>query len=428
MFKSFLRIFETVFTVLSLVHFTQGFLPLILTGGFNEGDAINGGPSISSFDLSAVRNVNYLIYLVIFFLLFLRWKKAILLLQKDRYILIFTSFIFFSFLWSELPTDSLAAGVTAVGATAFGLYLATRYTIEEQLKLISWAYVLIILLSLIFVIVVPEYAFMSGIHKGAMRGIYTHKNQFGLMMIIGALVFLIRALGKQKLLGFNWLLWVFFSISVATVALSRSTTSIVNLFLVVSLLFIYRAFRWRYEILIPAALAAIFIGFVSFVLVTNNTEFILTSLGKDPTLTGRTDLWSLVWDKIQEKPWLGYGVKGFWKGLDGPSQHVQLGLRTKVIYAHNGFLDLWITVGIIGMIIFAVGLVMSIIKALSWIRLSNSIESIWPLIGITYLLLANATESPMLLFNNILWVLYTAINFSLLLPETQQLKLAALKA
>jgi exopolysaccharide production protein ExoQ len=428
MFKSFLRIFETVFTVLALVHFTQGFLPLILTKGFNEGDSINGGPSISSFDLSAVRNVSYLIYLIIFCLLFLRWKKAISLLQKDRYIWIFTSFIFLSFLWSELPTDSLAAGITAVGATMFGLYLATRYTIDEQLKLLSWAYVLIILLSLVFIVVVPEYAFMSGVHKGAMRGIYTHKNQFGLMMNIGAIVFLIRALGKQKLMGFNWLLWIFFSISVATIALSRSTTSIVNLILVVSLLFVYRTFRWRYEILIPAALAAIFIGFVTFILVTNNAEFILTSIGKNSTLTGRTDLWSLVWDKIQEKPWLGYGVKGFWKELDGPSQYVQLGLRTKVIYAHNGFLDLWITVGIIGMIIFAVGLVMSSIKALSWIRLSNSIESFWPLIGLTYLLLANTTESPMLSFSNVLWVLYTAINFSLLLPETQQIKLAALKA
>lgn len=430
MFKSFLKIFETVFTVLSLVHLTQGFLPLILTKGVNEGDSINGGPSISSFDLSAVRNVNYLIYLVIFFLLFLRWKKVILLLKKDKYIWIFTSFVFCSFLWSELPNDSLAGGVTAIGATAYGLYLATRYTVKEQLKLLSWAYILIILLSLLFAITLPKYGFMSGIHEGAMRGIYTHKNQFGLMMVIGSIVFLIRALGKHKLLGFNWLLWLFFAISVAMIALSRSTTSIVNLILVVSLLFVYRTFRWRYEILIPSALAALFIGFVSFVLVTNNTEFILTSMGKDTTFTGRTDLWSLVWDMIQQKPWLGYGIKGFWHGLDGPSQYVQLGLRvkTKVVYAHNGFLDLWLTVGIVGVIIFAVGLVMSVLKALSWIRLSNSIESLWPLIGLTYILLANATESPILLFNNLLWVIYTTINFSLLLPETQQLKLTTIEA
>jgi exopolysaccharide production protein ExoQ len=428
MFKSFLKIFETVFTVLSLIHFTQGLLPLILMRGANEGDSINGGPSFSSFDLSAVRNVNYLIYLVIFFLLFLRWKKVILLLQKDKYIWIFTSFVFCSFLWSELPDDSLAAGITAVGATAYGLYLATRYTIKEQLKLLSWAYVVIILLSLLFAIAIPEYGLMAGIHKGAMRGIYTHKNQLGLMMIIGSIVFLIRALSKHKLLGFNWLLWVCFGSSAAIVALSRSTTSVLNLILVVSLLFVYRTFRWRYEILIPAALAAIFIGFVSFVLVTNNTELIFSSLGKDSTLTGRTDLWNLVWDMIQRKPWLGYGIKGFWHGLDGPSQYVQLGLRVKSVYAHNGFLDLWLSVGIIGVIIFIVGLVTSILKALSWIRMSNSIESLWPLMGLTYILLANATESPILLFNNLLWVIYTAINFSLLLPETQQLKLSAIEA
>jgi O-antigen ligase len=426
--KSLLKIFEIVFTVLSVLHFTQGLLPIILMRGYNEGESISGGSGLASFDLSMVRNVTYLIYLVTFVLLFLRWKKVILLLTKDKHTWIFTIFIFCSFLWSELPGDSLPACVTALGASAFGLYLATRYTLKEQLELLSWTYVLIVVLSLLFIVAIPEYGIMGGIHQGAVRGIYTHKNIFGQMMIIGTIVFLIRALDKQKLFGQNWILWFFFGTAFTLTVLTKSSTAVSNVSIMTCLVFVYRTFRWRYEALITSALAAILIGFISFIFVTNNKEYLLTAMGKDPTLTGRTELWSLVWDKIQEQPWFGYGIGGFWNGLDGPSQYVQLGVRVKVVYSHNGFLDMWLTIGIIGMLLFAIGFIFNALKALRWIRLSNSIESLWPLLSLTYLLLANVTESPLLLFNNLLWVLYVTVSFSLLLPRQQQLGLITARA
>jgi O-antigen ligase len=429
MFKSPLKSFEVVFTVLSILHFSNGLLPIVLLGGASEGDTLTGGTAaVVSADLSTVRNVTYLIYLVAFSLMFLRWKKVLLVLQKDKHLWLFTIFISLSFLWSELPRDSLAAGITAFGATAFGLYLATRYTLEEQLELLSWTYVLIVILSLVFIVALPKYGIMGGIHEGAFRGIYTHKNIFGQITTIGAAVFLIRALSKNKLWGYNWPLWFFFSVSVGLVALSRSSTSILNLILVVFLIYVYRAFRWRYEILIPATLAGLFIGFISFVWLLNSTEFLLNSIGKDSTLTGRTELWTFVWHKIQEKPWLGYGLKGFWQGLDGPSQYVELGVKTKVVYSHNGFLDLWITIGIVGTIFFAVGLVWNLIKAFNWVRFSNSNLSLWPLVMLSYLILASATESPLITFNNLLWILYCTINFSLLLPRTQQIGLTTARA
>ncbi|MGL5881622.1 MAG: O-antigen ligase family protein [Xenococcaceae cyanobacterium] len=426
--KSLLKIFERVFTVLALLHLTQGFLPLLLTGGFSEGDSLTGGPSMSSFDLSVVRNLTYLIYLVTLVLLCLRWKKVILIFQRDSYNWVFIVFIFCSFLWSELPKDSLPACTTALGASIFGFYLATRYTLEEQLELISWSYVLIVVLSLLFVVALPQYGIMSGIHKGAIRGIYTHKNIFGQAMIIGTMVFLIRAHAKQKLFGSNWMLWLFFGTSFTLVLLSRSSTAAGNVLIVVFLFFVYRTFRWRYEILIPTTLAGILIGFISFILITNNAEAFLISIGKDPTLTGRTDLWSLVWDKIQEKPWLGYGIEGFWTGLDGPSQYVVLGVKTKVVYSHNGFLDMWLTIGIVGIVFFSICFLLNAFKAFSWIRQSRASEALWPLLYLTYLLLANLTESPLLLFNSIIWVMYVMVSFSLLLPRQQQLGLTTARA
>jgi exopolysaccharide production protein ExoQ len=426
--KSLLKIFERVFTVLALLHLTQGFLPLLLTGGFSEGDSLTGGPSMSSFDLSVVRNITYLIYLVTFILLCLRWKKVILIFQKDNYNWVFIVFIFCSFLWSELPKDSLPACITALGASMFGFYLATRYTLKEQLELISWSYVLIVVLSLLFVVALPSYGIMSGIHKGAIRGIYTHKNIFGQAMIIGTMAFLIRAHAKQKLFGSNWMLWLFFGTSFTLVLLSRSSTAAGNVLIVVFLFFVYRTFRWRYEILIPTTLAAILVGFISFILITNNAEAFLISIGKDPTLTGRTDLWSLVWDKIQEKPWLGYGIEGFWNGLDGPSQYVVLGVKTKVVYSHNGFLDMWLTIGIVGIVFFSICFILNAFKAFRWIRQSRASEALWPLLYLTYLLLANLTESPLLLFNSIIWVMYVMVSFSLLLPRQQQFGLTTARA
>ena len=409
---------ELAFTVVSLLILSKGLFALLITGGANEGDAID----MSSFDYSIVSNLLTLVYLVTFILLAFRWKKVLALILRDKYILPFVAIAVLSYFWAEVPSATIRAAFSGVGATGFGVYLATRYTLKEQIKLFSWVYAVILILSILFAVLLPKYGVMSGIHEGAVRGIFTHKNGFGSSMVLGTIIFLISALSQQKKSNHNWFLWFCFSSSIVLVILSRSTSSLLNLLILLTLFFAAHIFRFRYETMVSVFLSVTLVGVIGIIWFSSNSDLFFAALGKDATLTGRTDIWSSVWDMIQQRPWLGYGLTGFWNGLNGPSAYIlravgYYGLGTGPANSHNGFLEIWLSLGIIGLSVFLVGLVTNIFKAIARVRLSIGVEAFWLLLYPIYVLFTNLTESKLPAgLGSLSWVFYTAVAFSLLNP------------
>ena len=70
----------------------------------------------------------------------------------------------------------------------------------------------------------------------------------------------------------------------------------------------------------------------------------------DITFTGRTDIWEFIYTKVQDNLALGYGFGGFW-GLGDRSGN----LTASYVYmwyldsSHNGYLDIMIHLGVIGL-------------------------------------------------------------------------------
>jgi O-antigen ligase len=76
---------------------------------------------------------------------------------------------------------------------------------------------------------------------------------------------------------------------------------------------------------------------------------------KDPTFTGRNDIWRFAIESISQRPWLGYGFAAFWETPFTVFQPASEGsLATTASHAHNAFLDLTLTVGAIGAVIAVV--------------------------------------------------------------------------
>jgi O-antigen ligase len=117
---------------------------------------------------------------------------------------------------------------------------------------------------------------------------------------------------------------------------------------------------------------------------------------------------------------LGYGLAAFWNGFDGPSGYVQLAMRVEVVYAHNGFLDIWLSVGLIGLSVFAAGYFTTIAQSLALLRKTNSPEGFWPLLFLTYILLSNLTEGTITTMNSSFWAIYTAISYSLIMAKNHE--------
>ena len=417
--SQFLKVFEPAYTIVSLFLFSRGIIALILTNGASQGDGHVSGAddfALASVFLSTV-------YMSTFVLLILRWRKVLTVLIKDKYISLYLGIFLLSYFWSDFPQDTFRVSLPGIGSVAFGLYFATRYTLKEQVKLLFWTFALMLITSIFLAVAIPKYAFMAGVHEGAFRGIFTHKNQFGPTMIIGLLIFLIKTLDKNR--NNNWLLWFFVFSSIFLIVLSKSGNAMIMLAMMLPLFFITSILRAKYEVMISVFLTVAIVGLMGITWFNSNQEVFFAAIGEDPSLTGRTDIWKYVWDMIQQRPWLGYGYEGFWHNLEGASAYVNFSFGPfgpqGVPHSHNGFLEILLATGFVGLSVFLIGFAINFVKAIALIRTYRDMEALWPLLYLTYAIVANLAEIPVASFNNLFWVLYSATIFSLSTPPSQSL-------
>ena len=87
---------------------------------------------------------------------------------------------------------------------------------------------------------------------------------------------------------------------------------------------LYRTFRWHVGILVPTLVTTVLVGGTLAMWFAANFDDVLTSLDKDPSLTGRMPMWQAIGEAIQARLWLGYGYGAFWLG-GSPSGDLPLG-------------------------------------------------------------------------------------------------------
>jgi O-antigen ligase len=187
-------------------------------------------------------------------------------------------------------------------------------------------------------------------HAGSWKGHFDHKNIAGGAMAAFAIagVYALRidrkALGWPLLVG--GVMFLYFTNSKTAFAL-----------LPVALLLAYMAERMRslpLRLLICVgpvlALIAITIGSAA----VPEIREINKALMKDPSFTGRYDIWRYGFEMLAYKPWLGYGFEAFWQTdttLKGESRLDLAWAVEKIIHGHNSYLDIALTMGIIGFLI-----------------------------------------------------------------------------
>lgn len=344
--------------------------------------------------------------LTLLLLLALR-KNAVKVFARDKFSWLLVGLAVFSVVWSTVPDLTLRRSVALVGTNLFGIYLATRYRLDEQLQLLAWTLGIGAVLSLVVTVAVPSYGIEL---SGAWRGIYAQKNIMARLMVLSAMVFLLLALKSHR---YRWGAWAMFCLSAALMLLSASKGALVNLITLLVLLILYRALRLHFTQAIPVLIVAILtLGGIAD-LISSNSEILLKSLGKDPTLTGRTDLWDAVSEMIWKRPILGYGYGGFWtSGEDGPAAYVWNIVNWKPAHAHNGFLNLCLDLGLLGLAVFIFGYLLNTMRAVSCVRSTKTPEGFWPLIYMSFIFLYNQAESSLLGQNDFFWILYTAVSFS----------------
>ncbi|RCJ22150.1 hypothetical protein A6S26_22575 [Nostoc sp. ATCC 43529] len=389
---------EQLLTVICLIIYSGTPLDPFLTDGF----------TLQEGDRTIFRLLYTFTYAVAFLLIVLRWKKVIYVISKNRLLWVLIVVCAISGFWSLDPDTTTRRVFGLIGTTFFGVYLASRYTLKEQLKLCTYMLGISAVACFLIVFLMPQYGLGSDDHATAWRGIYSQKNILGRRFALsGAIFFFLAMTTRQN----RWVSWLGYIASGILVLFSSSTTSLGNLLIVTGAFLVYhRILRFRYTTLIPTLTFIGTISMVFYALFVTYAEQILGSVGKDTTLTGRSEIWPAVLEMIERKPLLGYGYGAFWFGADtSGAAYVQESIGWPAPTAHNGFLDLWLAVGLVGVLVFLAGFLSSFFRAIYLIRLNKIFENnVWLLIYLTFVAFSNFTETILIEQNSIEWTLYVS--------------------
>jgi exopolysaccharide production protein ExoQ len=408
-----LDLFEKRFAVFALLVFSG---VLNLSSYYHVLDPISspygaiGEPPIdltNSVLDSAVSLMRMVIYAVTFFFMLARFKTVVRPAMRDPFLWALVGIAATSFLWSDVPNVSQKSGVLLLQTTLFGLYFASRFSMKEQLRIVAWALGIASVFSLLYSLVLPGSAISS---EGLWRGPLAHKNLFARFMVVSGLSLLLVALNSRKS---RMVIWTVFGITVALILLSKSKTALLIFIALVILVPIYRMLQGSASLAIPLFSIMILVGTSVATWFVTNWEPFLYSIGKDPTFSGRTDIWGAVIDKIWERPWLGYGYNAFWDNGGVGQKAVFNVIFLNISQAHNGYLNLGAELGLLGLLFFGLSLLTAYIRAINWARLGRTSEEVWPIIYITFLILYNQSESTNVEFHSLFWILYVTITLSM---------------
>lgn len=309
-----------------------------------------------------------------------------------------------SVLWSIDPMATLRRSILLVVCSLFGLGLATLYPRAVVLRCLAIAFIILAGISLAAAVVMPDVAIHHDQHYPALRGLFTHKNTCGVVMLIGVLAGLALVQGKtSRTLGFAAM-----AICSLVVVLSLSMTAIlilVLLFILNLLLQIVAKAKMLGLILVGFAILVLGVLFATGIL-ADLFAMVVGSLGRDTTLTGRDQIWFTLWNLLKHEAfWLGYGYDAFWTSERG-APSILWGMSGYVPpHAHNGFLQVWTSLGLAGVTLL-VGLLLGYgVRALVLLQREGSGARIYMLFGLYYLLI-NISEQSFLTYSNIFWPLF----------------------
>lgn len=396
---------ERCFMVFVLVLCTGAFLNVF----FMPEHLLDSGTGMPEF-----RALWAAIYLVALIFSVRRCRGSLRLLLAEWPVVLLVGFAILSALWSTSPGVTLRRSIGLIGTGIIAAYFACRFTLREQLKLLVVSSGICVFFSFLFGLF--HWGRSVDDLEGVWYGIYTQRNQLGSMMALSALVFFLwGASDRQKRLLAGFLALC----TLGLIALSGSMTSLIAFFALVLSFPLAKVLRFSKKAGWVLALLVVGLG-ATAVWTVKSIDTVTEAMGREPSLTGRAEIWASSSALGLERPWLGYGYNAFWLGLEGPSAEVWQIVGWAVPGAHNGLLETWLDLGLIGLTITVVGFVSYFGKAYRVLRRTAEWECAWPLLFLVLLSIQNLTESSFLSGNSIYWLLYVVIALDLSLLETRE--------
>lgn len=333
---------------------------------------------------------------------------------------LFVAIAFVSCGWSGMLMPSFQRALRLLPAVALGVLIAQSYNLQRTLRLMTVAFLISALACILMVVLYPGLGLskLGNGYENAWRGAMVQKNftgfTFALGMVVTCYAWFLRSISKALAL-------VTLTLCTFVMVMSDSATSILALIGTLAAV-LWMNFLQR----MPFRLRPIFIV-VTLLAVTASVmmsgpimDTFVVATGRDMTLTGRTVIWSAVWAQIESSPFLGHGY-GIWSSENPVRTMMWQAIGDVAAHSHNSWLDIWLQLGLFGLIALILVVVVASGRALWLLMMTNIPETQFFLAIIILLMIRSVSEveftDPSI--KGLFWLVWAATNLKILVKNVQ---------
>lgn len=351
-------------------------------------------------------NFFYPAYVLAVGLVLTRPGAAVHALARSPLLLALLALAAVSVVWSINPDVTLRRVMALLFTTLGGVALASRWRWTTLTEIFATATGVMMIASLLLAVLLPDLGRMNTLFPGAWRGLWLEKNALGENMGLAA-IFMVAAAIMVPVRRKMWLALA--AVAAGMVIMSTSKTGLVVLILsMASMVFVALVKAGRVRAILGTWITVVVIC-AALVVIATRSDLLFELLGKDATLTGRTEIWSGILRQVEHRPWTGFGYGAVWTDTSpgGPQSWIAYEARFSAAHAHSGWLEVYLSLGIPGLILLAAWMIEMWARSFwaAYTRLSG-----WLLIPMmTAYTLTMLTESITMNWHSLRWVLFVTL-------------------
>jgi len=326
-----------------------------------------------------------------------RGVRLATILSQNRWFALYFAYCLLAIVWSDFPFVSFKRWIKGLGHPVMALLVLTELNpVNALVLLLKRATYVVVPLSIVLIKYFPHigrtFSEWNGLAQNT--GVAGNKNSLGYDLMI-----------LTMFLAWNWIrarqmppgrerrreIWlsVFFLAMIAYLfKLAPSSTGIICASLGITIMLLLGYPSIQRKATGPVVLALLIMVILAHVMFDIFVP-LFHALGKDATLTGRTDLWGYVWE-LRGNPVVGIGFESFWLGYR--SQALADIYWWKPTQAHNGYLETFLNLGGIGLFLL-LGLLMVTFRKGRRQLWSDPLTARWRLALLLTFIVYNWTEA-----------------------------------
>jgi exopolysaccharide production protein ExoQ len=344
------------------------------------------------------------------------------LLIQNKWIWLYFLYCGISTTWSDDSLISFKRLIKELGNVIMVMVILTEKRPYEAVGVILRRFAFLVLpLSVLFLKYYPDLGRAYQLDHMMATGIAHQKNGLGQICLISGIYFswnfLLRRKEDFKLWGRDNINdFILLGMVAWLLHMSHSATSLACLVVAASLLFMARIKSIAQNpdriIVLMMVVASIFLVSDAALDVKN---VVIVLLGRSTSLTDRVPIWHTLSDMVTN-PFIGTGYMSFWSGHRLEIIWGKIG--TGIIQAHNGYLETYLNLGYIGVVLIGVIIVSGLLKVRKHLNLDYP-SAMLRLCFIVSAALYNYTEASFCGINNI-WLLLLLGNIEIRVQQTPE--------